>query len=58
MSVHPHAGLPTFDRAARRKAVLDRIGSGGAVFRAPSWRVHASDVEYRYRPDSGLVYLS
>lgn len=58
MSVHPLEGLPSFDRAARRAAVLDRIGSGVAVFRAPSLRVHANDVEYRYRPDSDLFYLT
>jgi len=58
MSRHIHEDLPSFDRAARRTAVLERIGSGVAVFRAPSLRVHANDVEYRYRPDSDLFYLT
>jgi len=53
-----HDDLPAFDRAARRARVLDRIGSGVAVFRAPSLRVHANDVEYRYRPDSDVHYLT
>jgi Xaa-Pro aminopeptidase len=50
--------LPALDRAARRKAVLDQIGDGVAVFRASSPRVHANDVEYRYRPDSDFFYLT
>jgi Xaa-Pro aminopeptidase len=58
MSVTTQAELPPFDRAARRKAVLDQIGPGVAVFRAPSLRVHANDVEYRYRPDSDFHYLT
>ncbi|MBM4243643.1 MAG: M24 family metallopeptidase [Deltaproteobacteria bacterium] len=58
MSRPIHEDLPSFDRAARRAAVLERIGSGVAVIRAPSLRVHANDVEYRYRPDSDLFYLT
>jgi Xaa-Pro aminopeptidase len=54
----PFDGLPRFDHAARRDAVLRQIGTGIAVFRAPSARVHANDVEYRYRPDSDLYYLT
>jgi Xaa-Pro aminopeptidase len=50
--------LPAIDRAARRATVLDAIGNGVAVFRAPSARVHANDVEYRYRPDSDFHYLT
>ena len=50
--------LPPFDRATRRKSVLEQIGAGVAVFRAPSARVHANDVEYRYRPDSDFYYLT
>jgi len=50
--------LPAVDRAARRATVLDAIGTGVAVFRAPSARVHANDVEYRYRPDSDFHYLT
>jgi Xaa-Pro aminopeptidase len=58
MSDDINAGLPSFDRAARRQAVLEQIGSGVAVFRAPSARVHANDVEYRYRPDSDFHDLT
>jgi len=58
MSDDPFRDLPGFDRAARRRAVLDQIGTGLAVFRAPSPRVHANDVEYRYRPDSDFHYLT
>jgi len=54
----PFRDLPPFDHAARRAAVLDEIRSGIAVFRAPAARVHANDVEYRYRPDSDLYYLT
>ncbi|HEY8517595.1 MAG TPA: aminopeptidase P N-terminal domain-containing protein [Candidatus Binatia bacterium] len=54
----PFHGLPRFDYAARRAAVLDKIGNGVAVFRAPAARVHANDVEYRYRPDSDFYYLT
>ncbi len=51
-------GLPAFDYAARRKQVLDEIGDGIAVFRAPPLAVHANDVEYRYRPKSNFFYLT
>ena len=54
----PFQNLPAFDRAARRKAVLDEIGAASRVFRAPAARVHANDVEYRYRPDTDLYYLT
>ncbi|MEW6272585.1 MAG: aminopeptidase P N-terminal domain-containing protein [Thermodesulfobacteriota bacterium] len=54
----PFDDLPRFDHAARRAAVLDQIGTGVAVFRAPAARVHANDVEYRYRPDSDFYYLT
>ncbi len=50
--------LPSLDRAARRAAVFEQLGSGVAVFRAPALRVHANDVEYRYRPDSDFYYLT
>jgi Xaa-Pro aminopeptidase len=52
------AQLPNLDFAARRRTVLDRLGNGIAVFRAPSLAVHANDVEYRYRPDSNFYYLT
>jgi Xaa-Pro aminopeptidase len=58
MSDDPFPDLPTLDRAARRHGVFDQIGEGVAVFRAPSARVHANDVEYRYRPDSDFHYLT
>ncbi|MDG2307275.1 MAG: aminopeptidase P N-terminal domain-containing protein [Candidatus Binatia bacterium] len=51
-------GLPPFDFAARRAQVLDQIGDGIAVFRAPPLAVHANDVEYRYRPKSNFFYLT
>jgi Xaa-Pro aminopeptidase len=50
--------LPAFDYASRRAAVLDRLGSGVAVFRAPPVPVHANDVEGRYRPPSDFHYLT
>ncbi|MBM4265212.1 MAG: M24 family metallopeptidase [Deltaproteobacteria bacterium] len=50
--------LPAFDFASRRRALLDRIGEGIAVFRAPPLAVHANDVEYRYRPESNFYYLT
>lgn len=50
--------LPTFDLAARREHVLQQIGDGIAVFRAPPLAVHANDVEYRYRPTSNFYYLT
>lgn len=50
--------LPTFDYAARREHVLEQIGDGIAVFRAPPLAVHANDVEYRYRPESNFHYLT
>jgi Xaa-Pro aminopeptidase len=51
-------GLPTFDYAARREAIFDRIGTGVAVFRAPSLPVHTNDVEGRYRPPADFHYLT
>jgi len=51
-------GLPSFDFARRREQVLDQIGDGIAVFRAPPLAVHANDVEYRYRPESNFFYLT
>ncbi len=51
-------GLPAFDYAARRQHVLDEIGDGIAIFRAPPLAVHANDVEYRYRPKSNFFYLT
>lgn len=50
--------LPSFDRAARREHVLQEVGDGIAVFRAPPLAVHANDVEYRYRPTSNFHYLT
>jgi len=58
MSDDPLRDLPELDHTARRKRVLEQIGEGVAVFRAPSPRVHANDVEYRYRPDSDFHYLT
>ena len=51
-------GLPAFDYAARREAIFDRIGTGVAVFRAPSLPVHTNDVEGRYRPPADFHYLT
>lgn len=51
-------GLPPLDFADRRRRVLDELGGGLAVFRAPPLAVHANDVEYRYRPESNFFYLT
>lgn len=50
--------LPALDFAARRARVLEHLGDGIAVFRAPPLAVHANDVEYRYRPHSNFYYLT
>ena len=50
--------LPDLGFAARRQTVLERLGNGIAVFRAPELAVHANDVEYRYRPESNFYYLT
>ena len=42
--------LPAFDFAARRRALLDQIGEGIAVFRAPPLAVHANDARVRAEP--------
>jgi Xaa-Pro aminopeptidase len=54
----PRLELPTFDRAARRARVLDRLEGGLAVFRAPALVTHHHDVEHRYRAESDFFYLT
>lgn len=45
--------------AQRRRAVMDRVGPrAAALFVAAPMAVRSNDVEFRYRPDNDLLYLT
>lgn len=44
--------------AARRKAFLDKMGRGLAIFPTAPSSTRSNDVEYPYRPDSDFYYLT
>jgi Xaa-Pro aminopeptidase len=46
------------DFAARRRAYMDRIGEGVAIFPATPEYVRTADLNHPYRPDSDLYYLT
>lgn len=46
------------DFAARRRAYMDRIGDGVAIFPATPEYVRTADLNHPYRPDSDLFYLT
>jgi Xaa-Pro aminopeptidase len=54
-----HAGELQDDLAARRARVMDRLGPEAmlVLFSAPT-RVYSADIDYEYRQDSNLYYLT
>ncbi|MFO5441027.1 MAG: aminopeptidase P N-terminal domain-containing protein, partial [Dolichospermum sp.] len=42
----------------RRQDLMDKIGSGTAIFRSAPTAVMHNDVEYIYRQDSDFFYLT
>ncbi len=54
----PHDDLPPLDRKDRRARLLDALGDGLLVLRAPALRVHANDVEAPHRPNADVHYLT
>lgn len=55
----PRPALGAVDFAARRRRVLDALGSAGAaLFVAAPAAVRSNDVEYPYRQDSDVLYLT
>jgi Xaa-Pro aminopeptidase len=44
--------------AERRRAFMERMEGGVAIFRAAPVAVRSHDVEYRYRQDNDLLYLT
>ncbi len=51
-----NANLSTY--AARRQAFLKQMGDGVALFPAAPTSIRSQDVEYRYRQDNDLYYLT
>jgi len=51
-----NANLSTY--AARRQAFLKQMGDGVALFPAAPASIRSQDVEYRYRQDNDLYYLT
>lgn len=55
----PLPGLAALDFAARRRRVLDALGPrAAALFVGPRPAVRSNDVEYPYRQDSDVLYLT
>ncbi len=50
--------LPPHPHRARRETVLRRLGRGAMLLPAAPARFRSGDSEYRYRPDSELLYLT
>ncbi len=50
--------LPPIPHGERRDSVLSRLGDGSLILPAAPVRHKNADSEYRYRPDSELLYLT
>lgn len=58
-SIPAYAGPLQDDLKARRGRVLERLGSEAlAIFWSAPTRVYSGDVDYEYRQDSNLLYLT
>ena len=58
-AVAAHAGELRDDLAARRQRVAEKLGADVMlVLQAPPSRVYSRDVDYEYRQDSNLYYLT
>ena len=47
-----------FDYRQRRAQVMEKIGSGTAIFRSAPMAMMHNDVEYAFRQDSTFFYLT
>ena len=56
--LEPYPGTPAAVFAARRAAVMERLGKGVMVLPAAPLQRRSHDTERRYRPDSELFYVS